>query len=101
MTTHCGALIPKVDNLSLDYVFHVLNKDLKKFALGQEGQNKRVTVNVINNVEIVIPIKKDGTFDLEKQKELAKEYQNILLKKKNLEDLKQSIFDDLDRIINV
>lgn len=85
MTSHCGALILKsklggafqeynVDGIYLPYVYHILKNKLRKSALGQENQNKRVTVEVIKDIEIEIPIIDDKTFDKSKEQEIAMQY---------------------------
>ncbi|CAG8464388.1 32559_t:CDS:10 [Gigaspora margarita] len=92
MTTHCGALIPKKNqNLSLDFIYWYLSENLKEYAVG--SQNKRLTVEIIKNVKIKIPINQKGEFDVSKQKEIVEKYQHI----KELRDLvkleKQKIND--------
>ena len=58
-------------DLYLPYVYHILNKKLSKSALGREKQNKRVTVQVVRDTEIEIPILGDGTWDRKKQEDLT------------------------------
>jgi type I restriction-modification system DNA methylase subunit len=78
MTTHCGILIPKqISGLYLPYIYHVLKSKLRKLAIGQEKQNKRVTVDVIQGMEIEVPISRDDKLDFEKQAEIASQYENI------------------------
>ena len=82
MTSHCGALIPKntlegnfssfnVSQIYLPYLYHTLKNKLRKSALGQARQNMRVTVDVIKEIEIEIPIIDEKTFDNEKQQAIA------------------------------
>ncbi|MCK4935269.1 MAG: N-6 DNA methylase [Elusimicrobiales bacterium] len=94
MTTHCGALIPKNDikNISLDFVYSFLKENLKQYARGE--QNKRITVNIIKEIEILLPIDKTGRFDLEIQKETAKKY-------KKIENIKFAINLELDKIAEI
>ncbi|MDR1895185.1 MAG: N-6 DNA methylase [Prevotellaceae bacterium] len=94
MTTHCGALIRKKENkkISLDYIYSYLKAKLKNHAVGQ--QNKRVTTGIIKNVEIPIPVNSKGDFDLSAQKEIAEKYRKI-------EQIKQSISEELDKISKV
>jgi type I restriction enzyme M protein len=92
MTTHCGALIlPKnaIGNISLDFIYSFLRENLKQHARGE--QNKRITVNMIKNVEILFPINKAGKFNLEAQKETAGKY-------KKIESIKSAISLELDKI---
>src|SRR3989339_184055 len=94
MTTHCGALIPKksIKNISLDFVYSFLKENLKQYARGE--QNKRITVNIIKDIKIVIPIDKNGNYDLDEQKEIAEKY-------KKIEGIKNSINFELDRISEI
>ena len=93
MTTHCGALIPnnKFTNISLNYIFYYLKNNLKDYTIGE--QNKRVTVDIIKKVMIQIPTKADGSFDIEKQEEIAEKYQKI-------ERIKTAVSDELLKIKN-
>ena len=91
MTTHCGALILKKDvkNISLDFVYSFLKENLKQYARGE--QNKRITVNIIKEIKILIPIDKTENFDLRAQKEIAEKY-------KRIESIKSAINSELDKI---
>jgi len=91
MTTHCGALIPKsnIKNISLDFIYSFLKENLKQYARGE--QNKRITVNIIKDIEILFPIDKSGNFDLKAQKETAEKY-------KKIENIKSAINFELDKI---
>jgi restriction endonuclease S subunit len=93
MTTHCGALIPKngIENILLEYVHLYLKNKLKRFVIGE--QNKRVTVNVMKNLIIPLPITKDRKFDLTAQKEIAEKYNKI-------EQVKNNVLAELDKIKN-
>ncbi|KLL02790.1 MAG: hypothetical protein MRERV_69c001 [Mycoplasmataceae bacterium RV_VA103A] len=100
MTTHCGALIPKKNqNLSLDFIYWYLSENLKEYAVG--SQNKRLTVEIIKNVKIKVPINQKGEFDVSKQKEIVKKYQYIKelrhfikLEKQKINDLVISIEEE-------
>jgi type I restriction-modification system DNA methylase subunit len=94
MTTHCGALILKsdVNGISLDYVYYYLRNNLKRFAIGE--QNKRITTTIIRSIGIPIPINSNKDFDLSAQKQIAEKY-------KKIEQIRRSILDELDKIINV
>lgn len=85
MTSHAGALILKdklngiylaydVNEIYLPYVYHILKNKLRKYALGQEHQNKRVTVDVIKEMDIEIPIIDERTFDIKRQQEIAMQF---------------------------
>ena len=93
MTTHCGALMPKVDKVHLPYFLYVLNRDLSKYYAG-EGSNRRITVNIIEDVSVPVPIKKDGSFDIDKQIEIAQKY-------KKLEDIKTTLKEEMQILSEV
>lgn len=86
LTGHRGILIPtdKCIDVDLQYIKYVLEpvfRSNKKGREGDLGKNEYTTLNsdMIKKMKdtISIPIKEDGTFDLEKQKELASKYQQI------------------------
>ncbi len=88
MTTHCGALIPKVEKLYLPYFQAILNKDLSKYYAG-ESSNRRITVNIIKDVMVPIPVDENGEFDEQRQKEIASKYQKLdAIKSKLTEEMK-------------
>jgi type I restriction-modification system DNA methylase subunit len=93
MTTHCGALMPKVGNIHLSYFLYILNRDLSKYYAG-EGSNRRITVNIIQDVSVPVPIKKDGSFDIDKQIEIAQKY-------KKLEDIKTKLKEEMQILSEV
>lgn len=66
-----------VDDIYLPYIYHALNNKLRKFALGQEKQNKRVTVLIMKEIEIEIPILDDETFDKKRQEEMTIQFNVI------------------------
>jgi len=90
MTTHCGALLQKEENkIDLGYLYFYLKTNLKKYAVGE--QNKRITVNIIKKIDVEIPVKPNGEFDLEAQKEIANKY-------KKIEEIKKIIDTELKKI---
>lgn len=95
MTTHCGALMLKDEykgKIDFSYVLHQLSISLRGYALS-EG-NKRVTVNRLEKVTIQIPLKTDGEFDIDKQRELAEVYVR-------LNSMKKSIISEFNKIIKL
>lgn len=95
MTTHCGALILKDEfnnSIDLEYVYAFLSENLKNYAKGEE--NKRVTVDIIKNIHIKIPIDAKGDFDIQKQKEIAQRYKKVL-------EIKRNIKKELEKIENI
>lgn len=101
MTTHCGILVPLRKDVYLPYVSYVLSEILPKKALGQKGQNKRVTIDIINDLEIRIPIKKDGNLDIKKQQELAMNFQAIEESKNKVGKRKQEFNDNFKDILGL
>ena len=88
VTCHRGVLEPKQDVdfscIDLKYIKYVLQPVFRKAKKGREGdlgKNEYTSLKPIAikklNETIQIPIKKDGSFDLEKQKELAAKYEQI------------------------
>ena len=65
---------------------------MKNDAIGE--QNKRVTKEIIQNIQIPLPIKPNGEFDLEAQKAIAKKY-------KKIEQVKESLSEELDKMLKM
>lgn len=95
LTGHRGILIPtdKCMNIDLKYIKFVLEPIFRANKKGREGdlgKNEYTTLNsdMIKKMKdtIPIPVKDDGSFDLEKQKELAAKYEQIEIIKKELMD---------------
>ncbi|MBD7913048.1 restriction endonuclease subunit S [Clostridium cibarium] len=83
ITCHRGILIPTEDckNIDLDYVKRVIEPVFRKRIRGRIGINGKNKYTALKPTHIQkyddtipIPIKPDGTYDLAKQKELAKQY---------------------------
>ena len=92
MTTHCGALLLKNSNILLEYVYFYLKENLRNFAVGD--QNKRVTTDIIKNIEIPIPIDSKGNFDIKKQEEIAKKYAFV-------DKMKEDLKNQINNLINI
>jgi len=78
----------KILNGDLDpyYIAYIINKETPYYGYARHFQHALKT-------DIPIPIKKDGTYDLEEQQRIAKKYQNI-------ESKRSEAIDMLKRIIN-
>jgi hypothetical protein len=99
VTCHRGVLEPKDDvdfsNIDLKYIKFVLEPIFRKRKKGREGdlgKNEYTSLKpiAIKNMKdtIPIPLKDDGTFDLEKQRELSKKYEQIeIIKNKLIEKI--------------
>ena len=70
----------------LKFVIEPLFRNNRKGRLGESERNEytKLYINMIEDIEINIPIKEDGTFDLEKQNQIVSKY-------KAIEEMKKSI----------
>lgn len=85
MTTHCGAMMLKKEfegKVDLEYVYSYLADMLHKYADGE--QNKRVTVNIIKNIELLFPVDDSGKLDILSQRKYAKEFSNFTKTKREI-----------------
>lgn len=86
-TDHCGFLQCSSDKIDLKYLSYILFFKGLKLGFSREY---RSSIQNMGNVEIFIPINDKGDFDLEKQVEIAKRYEDLENKKSQLiEMLKQ------------
>ncbi|MDO4536354.1 MAG: restriction endonuclease subunit S [Clostridium perfringens] len=93
ITNHRGLLVPTelCTNIDLEYIKIILEPIFRKSIkgrLGLEGKNEYTTLSkdMINKIEdkMLIPINAEGSFDLEKQKEIAQKYNNVKYIKNNI-----------------
>lgn len=93
LTCHRGILLPttRCMNIDLKYVKYVLEPVFRKNKKGREGdlgKNEYTSLKPIAikrmKDTIPVPIKADGSFDLDKQRRLAEKYEQIDLIKKEL-----------------
>jgi hypothetical protein len=103
LTGHRGILLPtkKCKNVDLKYIKYVLEPIFRKNTKGRKGdlgKNEYTTLNkeMIKKIKetICIPTNEDGSFDLEKQREIAKKYEQI-------EVIKQSLSKKINNLLNV
>ena len=78
--------------IDLEYIYAILFNKLKQFANGE--QNKRVTVNIIKNIYIDIPLDKNNKIDIDKQKEYSKTFNKFELAKKE-------VISRLDKLLEI
>ncbi len=104
MTTHCGALVLRDEfknKISIEYLYAYLKPVLKSKAIGH--LNKRVTVEIVKDVEIEIPVMGNGEFDKNKQISYFKNFNAIEINKREivskLENMKtvSIIYDDNEK----
>lgn len=102
---HRGILMPRKEidfsNIYLKYLRYVLEPILRKNRKGREGsfgKNEYTTISpyTIKNITetICIPLKADGSFDLEKQMELATKYED-------LEKIKQGLIQKIEQVLSI
>jgi len=95
ITTHCGILKLKEKykgKVDFEYLNFILNQTLPKNTLG-EWANKRLGIERMGEISVNIPIKDNGEFDLDKQKEIASRY-------KKIEQIKKNLQEDYEKMIN-
>lgn len=91
-----GILIPKNKEVNIKYIQFILQPILREVAKGRKGEKNKneftkVSLSAIQEVEIPIPVKKDGSIDLDKQNEIAEKYAKI-------EQIKNKLKEDYQRI---
>lgn len=97
LTCHRGVLLPteKCVNIDLKYMKYVLEPIFRKRKKGREGNLGKNEYTSLKPIAIKrmkdtvpIPVKKDGTYDVQKQRELANKYEQI-------EDIKKNILEKI------
>lgn len=63
----------------MKFVIEPISRNNRKGRLGEREKNEytKLYINIIEDIEIKIPIINDGTFDLEKQREIVRKYKAI------------------------
>lgn len=89
------------DNIDLHYLKYFLEPVFRaniKGRIGINGKNEYTKINSTMikklNLKIPIPVKKDGSFDLEKQKEIAQKYAII-------ESIKRDLYNRVLELTNI
>lgn len=105
VTCHRGVLEPKDDvdfsTIDLKYIKYVLEPIFRKRKKGREGDLgkneytslKPIAIKKMKDT-IPIPVKADGSFDLEKQKELASKYEQV-------EEIKAGLIDKIIELTDI
>lgn len=96
-----GLLSPILENININFVKYTLEPLLRSVARGRKGDRgdnefTKVYPSMIKDIQLPMPIDKDGNLDLEKQNMIASEYKTIeqirtLMRKKLLEVLTANI----------
>lgn len=92
-------LVPLVENLDLDYIKFTVEPILRskiKGRMGHDGQNEftKLPSGTIEKVKISIPIKEDGNFDLEAQREISNKYRKI-------QQINDAICQQIEELVNI
>ena len=93
-----GILIPKIDNIDVDYIKFILEPILRCMAKGRKGDKgedefTKVYPSMVENVKIVIPVDELGDYDINSQQEIADKYRRI-------EEIKKAIILELKKLQN-
>jgi hypothetical protein len=87
-----------IDILYLKYYLEPIFRFNKKGRIGDLGKNEftKLNSNMIKklNIQVPIPITSDGTFDLEKQKEIANKYRQI-------DEIKKGLLEKIQKIVSI
>jgi type I restriction-modification system DNA methylase subunit len=91
-------LKPKKENIDIWYIKYRIEPILRGLAKGRKGEKgedefTKLYPSMINDIEIPIPVDKNGDPDLSAQKEIAEKYQKI-------EQIKKGTSEKLDKILN-
>lgn len=93
---HRAILIPKSEDLLLEYFVDVLQPIFKNLI--KNGNVPSVTWVNIKNEEIPVPVRGDGTYDIEGQKEIAGRYASLNKKKEKLQEYVEQLADSYIKI---
>ena len=90
-----GILKAKHDNISLMYIKYKLEPIMRNIAKGRKGENgedefTKVYPSMIADINISMPVDKNGNFDLTSQMEIAEKYLSI-------EQIKRNVIEELNR----
>ena len=84
-------LIKQFDELDYQYLAYEVQKEFKKHNFNWKN---KPSIDKLKDIEIIIPINKNGKFDLKIQKEIAEKY-------KKVESIKSAINLELDKISEI
>lgn len=77
-----GLLIPKTENINIEYIRIILEPILRDLAKGRKGDNgddefTKVYPSMVESVMLSIPVDSDDAFDLKVQNEIAEAYRKV------------------------
>lgn len=81
-TNHRGVLIPKIDNIDLEYIRYTIEpifRDSKKGRQGENGENEYISLPpfMIQTLNIPIPVDENGVPDISVQREYSKRHTSL------------------------
>jgi len=91
-----GLLKPKKPNINLLYIKNIVEPKLRELAKGRKAENgsdefTKVYPNMVEEVEISMPIDNNGNFDIETQKDIVDKILYVEDIKKSIEEYKLQI----------
>ena len=95
-TDHCGTLQILDSNVVPEYLLYAISLKQKEESF---SRTFRASLANISEFKVKIPIRADGTFDVELQKEIAEAYMNVLEKGKILKEIKQKLDDTFSHFV--
>lgn len=95
---HCGVLIPRElfkDKINLKWFVFTQENLIKSYVTSQNTQGMLYN-EVMSNIEIKLPLKSNGDFDIDKQNKLVEQYEKV---KKNITTIEDKI-SQIDNIMD-
>lgn len=97
-TNHRGVLIPKLNDINLEYIKYVLEpvfREIKKGRQGDHGENEYTSLPpfMVRDVTIPFPVDADGNIDTEIQNTIVSNYLIIEQSKKEIIGKLQTLID--------
>lgn len=89
-------LIPKADDIDYEFIRYTVEPVLrskKKGRAGHNGENEftKLSFTILNNTKIMMPMKKNGEYDLDRQSDYAQKYDKIYKVKEEICKILESI----------
>ena len=89
-TDHCGVLRVVADDIDIEYLYHALRATRDRHGF---DRTYRANLKNVARISVDIPIRADGTFDIEKQREIAATYWEIKKKREDAVAILRQIVD--------
>lgn len=91
ITDHCGAIDILTERIIPDYLLYALQEEKRN---NNFDRSFRASLTNIRKFQVRIPIKADGSFDVDEQQRIAADYKELRVLKERLEEAKAKM-DDL------